>query len=336
MNVDLARPVEGGQMDMMQQLFDQFLRERIAGQTPIAKPTITVAEVIAIYSDARQEKHRPGGWKSIQTRLRSVVRSWGSIPVIDLTHDHADGYIRERIASGVARSTAAQELQTLVTAVNVAVKRRKFPYNPLAGYEFDVKKSERDRIYTMAEIDALADGARRGGVMEVHAFILVMKRTGIRPLELLQTEWDNVDLETGAVWVPDDVAKTGVGRACAVWPEALAALQELPRVNGYLFASPRRKADHASYATINRQWHKAVDVSGIALNEDGSRPELYSLRHTLATRLALEEGYETAQLMAAMGWTNPLQARAYVRPGMRQAIESAAKLQAKEQARGKL
>lgn len=154
----------------------------------------------------------------------------------------------------------------------------------------------------------------------------------------LMSKLGNVQREWGSravmdLCVDESIAKTGVERFCAVWPDALDALRELPQTGEFMFPSPRNPRKPVSYASINRQWNWIVDVAGIAPNEDGTRAELYALRGTLATRLALEEGYEITQLMLAMGWSNPLQARAYVRTGARQVGEMAARLQAAQNAR---
>lgn len=294
-------------------------------------PPLTVAEVIAIHEAGRRERHRPKGWRSIAAKLRNVSRALGDRQVASITHDDADAYIAARVQGGVCRSTAGQDLQTLITAINFAIKRKRLTANPLQGYEFALCKGGRDRAFTEAEIDAMLKAARKLKAWQVFAVISVMGWTGARPSELLNSKADAIEWNTGVLTIAADVAKTGVARAAVVLPDGLAALKKVARKRSqWLIPSVRFKERPCSYAMLNRQWLAVVAAAGIAPNKDGSRAELYAMRGTLATKLVYEHGYSTFELMGAMGWTSPSQAKSYVRTGEKQMLAQAAKLQAKK------
>jgi len=230
---------------------------------------------------------------------------------------------------GVSRSTAGQDLLALSSALKWAVRRRLIPYNSLVGYEFDLQKTTRDRVFTEPEIRAMLSAANRLGHVQIFAVVAVMHWSAIRPKELVKTQYRNVDFAQGWIRVTPAVDKMERGRIATLMPEGAAALRELPRKGtDWLFESSRAPNRPFSYATLNRQWHNVVDVAGLAPNDDGKCAELYSMRHTLATKLAIDYNLGPYELCAYMGWKNVAQAMTYVKAQERQLVATSAKLQA--------
>lgn len=266
-----------------------------------------------------------GGWRSTVSRLKNVSRHLGSFIGRDLNHDHADDFLEKRITEGVARSTAAQDIQALGAVFSWAVDRRKMRFNPLSDFKPRAKSGTRDRLYSDSEVDAFLDASRRLGSEEVYALVTIMRWTGLRPLEILTSRRESLDFSTGLLTVTAEVAKTGVERAAAILPDGLAALRQM-RPSPWLIPAIRNTANPYPQTTLFLAWKKVVDVSKV-LWVRGKKPELYSMRHTLATKLALDFNYGIFELCAAMGWTSVDTAKKYVKPGARHALEMAEKLQ---------
>lgn len=311
-----------------------------------ALPSPTVAELCEKYLSFKATRSRPHGFRSTKARLRAVVALLGDKPATKLTHDDADTFIatrkacglpasaavdprvggRKRQAKGVSQCTAASEIQALITVLRWAQRRRLVTDNPLSGLEIVLDKGKRERTFSREEIAAILDAAKRLGLGEVYAVTSVMAGSGIRPKELLSTRIENVDLAKRLINVPAAIAKTGKARQVALLPEGAAAMAKLigKRREGPVFRQ--------AYTTFNGHWRKCVDFAGIAKNKNGTRAQTYSLRHTLATRLAIELGFGPFELCAAMGWSNPAQAATYVKTQETALLSSATKLQAANEA----
>lgn len=286
-----------------------------------------IDHLIAEYSDAEALEHKEGGWKTIACRLRHLVRLIGALVASNITFEVADQYLDDRVEEGVTRTTAGQELVTLSAVLTWAVRRRKLSFNPLTGYQFKLKHGTRDRLYTDDEVDALLSACLRTESVEMHSIISIMRWTGVRPKEIYTSRRSSLDFKTGLLTVTEEVAKTSVERVAAILPDALASIRLLPD-SMWLIPSYKDPSKHIPKETLTGQWHRVVDVSCINW-ENGKRPILYSMRHTLATKLALEYGYGVFELMAAMGWTDPGMAKKYVKPGAKHALDMAARIQAK-------
>jgi len=288
--------------------------------------SFSASKLVADYLAHKQGRVRDSSMRAVASRLRSVVRHLGDAQAIQVSHDAADEYLDKREGEGVSRGTAAQEITALGTALTWAVRRRKLPYSPLAGWESGARQGTRDRVYTDAEIDGVLRVAKLLGDTRTFAVVSVMRWTGIRPIELLRSRKRDLDA-FGVLHVPDDVAKTGVARDCVLQPEAVAALAQVPsRGSAFLLESPRDTGKHASLSSLEQGWRKCAEASGLASNDDGSPPLLYSMRHTLATKLALEKGYGEFELCQAMGWADVGMARKYVRGTRKHLLKQAERL----------
>lgn len=298
----------------------------LGGTRPVGP---TVRELIAQYTISTDHKRRGSGSKTVAGRLRRMELAWGDRFATAITYDDMDAFASERMESDdVTRFTAELDLIQLAAVLAWAMKRRKIQYNPMAGYEYSGKAGGRDRVYTDDEIDTWLDAAKKCDAMLARAMVTVMRRTGIRPIELLRLKKASINWANGLTRVLHTTTKNGKERPCVIWPCGLDALREVARDDcPYVLPSPRFPGVAVSMATINTDWRTAAEVSGLAMDSDGSAPELYSMRGTLATYLGMTIGLNEQQLMAAMGWETPTMARKYVRTGEKQILEQAQWLQ---------
>ncbi len=296
-----------------------------------AVASCTVSQAIDAYFAAKTGKLRRGSINSQSSRLRGVAAVLGGRELGSLTHSDADSFIAERVEQGVSLSFANQQIMGLITVCRLAVRRRLIRENPLHGFEFTAARTRRDRVYTPEEIARILDACVRADLDALFVVVSVMSGSGIRPIELLRTRRADVDFEAGTIFVPAETAKTGVARTVALQPEGANALRSFlsneKRPSKFVFRSSRASDDkHMSYSAINLAWHKAVDIAGIKPNSNGTCAQIYSIRHSLASRLALELGFQPFELAAAMGWGCVDEAATYVKAQKTHLLASAARL----------
>ena len=105
------------------------------------------------------------------------------------------------------------------------------------------------------------------------AAIRLLTLTGARLREILDAEWEHVDLERGMIFLPD--SKTG-RKPIYLSAAAAAILSALPRIDGNPYVIPGEKTGQPR-ADLKRPWDAICEVAGL----DGVR--LHDLRHSFAS-----------------------------------------------------
>lgn len=287
-----------------------------------------IDHLISEFFNEGTAEHKKSSIGTLRTRLKTVSRFMGSTVAKDLTHVRCNEFIADLVTqAGVTRTTAVVYLVSLNAVLNWAVDQGKLRFNPLQGYKLTRKHANRERLFTDDEIDAFLRAALRLNARQIHAVISIMRWSGVRPNEIRLSARSSLDPRTGLLVVTEEIAKTNKERVVAILPDAMASLRQLPDSKWLIPAKDVSKPMPMS--TLMAQWERVVDVSGVEWQPATKRPELYSMRHTLATRLALEHGYGAFELMAAMGWESVSMAARYVRPGAKHALEMASRIQAR-------
>lgn len=293
----------------------RVLRAAAEGHVRPPAVALTVVKAIEIYLEARASKCRPAGMASQRARLKRICAWLGPDRLANsLSPADVDEFVGAVVEEGRSEGYAGQCVRALNTALELCVRRRLIVENPIRGFELAAAKVRRDRVFTPCEIAAMLDAARRMGLVEIFAMISILKDSGVRPGELRKLRATDVDFGAGVIRVPSKVAKTGRARSVALLPDGAVALRTLSRRSrtGFLFESDRVDAP-ISYSVLWAQWVRVIEFVPIRPNTDGSRPLLYSLRHTLATKLGMDLGWSPHQIATWMGWENAGQAATYVR-----------------------
>jgi integrase len=105
------------------------------------------------------------------------------------------------------------------------------------------------------------------------AAVRLLMLTGARLREILDAQWEHVDLERGMIFLPD--SKTG-RKPIYLSAAAAAILCALPRIDGNPYVIPGEKTGQPR-ADLKRPWHAICEVAGL----DGVR--LHDLRHSFAS-----------------------------------------------------
>lgn len=174
--------------------------------------------------------------------------------------------------------------------------------NPARGIERS-REEARDRTLSgdeMAALFAALTEEEPDSPMAVAA-IRVAAVTGLRIGEVLSMRWEHVDMASGRVVLPE--TKTGK-RSHDLPTAALAVLDGLPRVNGWVFAS--REKTHVTYKTARGAFTRAAGKAGVP------DVKLHDLRRTVMTRAAMA-GVGVHVLRDLLGHRTTAMADRYIR-----------------------
>jgi integrase len=150
------------------------------------------------------------------------------------------GRVRRVIRFGLRRGMDAGQIRSaLDRAAVLAAPKRKKSYSPSP-----IKVADFQRLLTAAGDDE-----------SMTAALLLSLNACLYAAELLDVEWDDLDLEVGTYL--SDRAKTGIIRAAALWPRTIAALKRVPCTPGKVFKSSRGDAYHPNsfrklFATLRK------------------------------------------------------------------------------------
>jgi integrase len=141
------------------------------------------------------------------------------------------------------------------------------------------RESKRERFLSGAELRRLGEALSAveqdrsedpGAVLAVRLLLL----TGARRDEILGLRWENVDLDTGTLNLPD--SKTGK-KSIPLGPAAVELLAAAPRLEGSLYVIPGRRRLDAPFVGIQRPWARIRARAGLG------NVRLHDLRHSFAS-----------------------------------------------------
>ena len=182
--------------------------------------------------------------KTHEINLRAVKHlkgAFASSSLVDLTADHIELYLRDRLRQrvriksslgfrekGVLQpATVHQEFRVLRRVLNVAVRKRLLPANPCSGVEFPVRVKGLFRPHYVSWSEQKQ--------IELHAqphlrnIVRIITETGLRVYkELMSMKKDQLDLPNAVVWIPDSKTPNGIAEV----PLTPLAVECIPRSTG--------------------------------------------------------------------------------------------------------
>lgn len=175
--------------------------------------------------------------------------------------------------------------------------------NPARGIE-RAKEEARKRVFAPEELAALADAlpALADTYPVAVAAIRIEAITGLRVSEVLSMRWENLDMETGRVHLPD--TKNGA-RDHDLPAAALAILSSLPAIEGNPWCFASKAGSHVQARQAGKVFRMAAEAAGL----EDVRP--HDLRRTVATRAAAA-GLSAFALRDMLGWKTTAMPSRYV------------------------
>ena len=196
-----------------------------------------------------------------------------------ITTEDIERYKRKRVEFGAAPATVNRELAVLSHILNKAVEWKWIPVKPFTVRRF---KEQNGRIVflTTEQCKALEVAASHDLNENIHAFVVVGLRTGMRHQEILQMRWDDVDFNKMTIWI--EKAKAGareqpISRQLADYLAQRKTM--LPPACPWVFPSAASQSGHAH--TMRKSFRRITCKAG--LNPDEITPHV--MRHTAVTHL---------------------------------------------------
>lgn len=233
----------------------------------------------------------------------------------DVTTHHIQVYLNAMRAEGKKAATVhleRAELRRLFRHASAVWKWRHAGGNP-AGADLDMPQLDagRDRVLTNEEWAGICEALVEYGNPYVAPLACLMLETAMRSCEPLTTlRWRDIDWTRRVLELPD--AKTG-RRWVPLSPGAIVILGDLARrakeaakKKGAAPYSTDDRVFPTSYQAVKKAWSQARKAAGV----EGVR--LHDLRHTSATRYALEYKGNLPVIMLITGHKTVQMAMRYI------------------------
>ena len=270
-----------------------LLRQRLGAS---ALPSPTVREVWAKYA-AWGERNRKHWYSGGRVHWKHLEGPFGDRQVSTLTLSDADAYRTTRTKRKAG--TRNRELSSLRACFSWAVKRKLIPSNPLSGMEQEKEGGGRDVFIDEADFARLV--AQAPTLMAALIFQVAFD-TGMRRGEILNLEWEQVDLSARLIRLGDGDVKNGDGRIVPLTEWACEALSKAPRWSRFVFSLD---GDIVAKSTLNDWFRRARTKAGLT-----DKVKFHSLRHSCAT-LMRRRDVSWPLIKAALGWKTDVAAKRY-------------------------
>jgi integrase len=212
-----------------------------------------------------------------------------------------------------APATKAKALQKLAAVFALGVDDKAIKVNPCDRIPRPSQSPRREgRALSDGEIVAVVEAAESVDPRTA-AMVWLMARAGLRIGEVLALHRNDVSLEAGALHVRGSMSRReGLrpvkgrdgGRSIPLTPDVLERLrrhltvQRVASIEGWLFTAPKGgRVRYDNWRT--RTWRRIVAEAGVG----EVRP--HELRHTVATRLFVVDGWTVPQVQSYLGHVDP-------------------------------
>lgn len=223
------------------------------------------------------------GGKNIKAKRRQLdqhlIPFFGTRPVSQIGSFDVERYKKERRSKDDAPATVNRELAVLSHLFNKSVEWGWLKALPAKIRRF---KEENARIVylTEAQCASLLEAAASDQNENVHAFVMVGLRTGMRHSEILSISRQNVDRDRRVIWLPQAKAGPRDQPITEDLADYLAARMEmLPTGCEWLFPSTASRTGHVH--TIRKAFRRSAERAGL----DPNVFTPHTLRHTVVTHL---------------------------------------------------
>jgi len=308
-----------------------------------------VHEVHDEFLDAKKTDGEALTYKHYVDKLLPFYERFGTRVVASLTE--ADGiaykkYLMEekewkkgkKKMKGLGACSVNHHLRAARTFLNWCCKpgRRLITHNPWADIKL-LKEHGRERLVTDVEFQALLKhcsgcryvakpGHKKGDCLlcrhgeELRQILIVMRHTTMRPGELRQLEWDEVELERHRLVMTPKKIKTRRRRVISLLPEVeqvlearrQAAIAAHGKAEGLVF--PEVDGEERERVSFSQRFRRlrtrAVKAGDLQEAKKGEKLVLYSTRHTRITEMFVE-GNEQHVVMAESGHVVPATTERY-------------------------
>lgn len=227
---------------------------------------------------------------------KDVIPAIGGKQIADVTVTDILA-ITDRVKARGADQMALQTRNVLKRLFAYAIAREKTQFNPAAAIEarFIAQARSRDVALTPEEVGRLLraiyqSSMKRSHKLALHLLILCM----VRKTELIEAQWDEIDLEKGEWSIPGERMKKDKPHLVCLSRQAVAMFEELKALaSGSEWVFPSRGDLHKPIS------HSTLNVAVRALEIDVRDFVIHDFRRTASTHLH-EAGFNTDWIEKAL------------------------------------
>lgn len=214
----------------------------------IGRPRITKG-----VKESTKKRYRTVFDKFIAFSKQSGILSWNQVDATVLSR-----YAADLEKKGYLQKTLLNELVTLKQAIRWLIKAKHLKGCEPIDLPLGKVESQRAYCYRAAEVQAMVDHCRENPSLAWLCNVVVaLACTGMRIGELISLKWIDIDFGNGQINLTDEASRTGTtgdqrslksgeSRSLPIHEVLLPVLQQLARIDQYVFHGPRRgrlKAD---------------------------------------------------------------------------------------------
>lgn len=286
-------------------LMENHRKRLLLGEPDLVE--VTFNEAVEIFNEWKAGEHRakPATARRVAISLRNWSKRIGDKPMSAVNiADVQDFMTWRRGAQKVAEVTLRKDLFAMKLLSRFCRQRHLMESDPTEGVVVPSDRDSRNEIVLTLEEERIYLKACEPDLRDLAT---IMLNQGMRPSEVLALKSENV--AGGSVRILDGKS-AAARRVLLLTDESLAILSR--RGPGWLWPNPFRLKGHLRYHQLLRAHYRALDLCGLTF-------DIYSLRHTFATRfydktkdlVALKDVLGHGDLRTVLRYVNDNQARAF-------------------------
>lgn len=230
------------------------------------------------YLEGYAERVKRSSYLTAETAIKRWREKFGSRTLASIDSTEAEQWARAN----------RWAVPPVVTMLNNAVKRDVLDRNPFVGLSSKSQGRRHLEPLSVADLDRLAEIARKHHGEMFKAFVLFTGYTGMRVGEVFALGWEDINFEKQSVLVKQrlyraelDLPKGNKVREIVLFPEAANALEKLDRSTPWVFLGKR--GSRMSQSKLNHYWQKIIASFGKDLDP-------HELRHFCGHHLYVTKG----------------------------------------------
>jgi integrase len=271
---------------------------KVAGKKSYKIMLFDVAELESFFRDKRLKELTRDDIQ--RYRLHALSKSVRRVRDVD---GKKEEYFKKR-----SLSTVNHHLRTLRSMLGVAHDEMWIDRIPsFRELVSPASEGRRETIPTQKEFERILSACDGPKAYYMKAVVLMIADTGARPIEMWNLRWSDVSGEF--VTLTSDKGKKRTKRTRGMTVRLQSELEKLPKINEFVFGGIKSVKNAWKYV------QKKAEVE----------TQLYDLRHYHASRLK-ELGYDSMDIMKAMGHTRLATTDRYVKVGLDREREMAERL----------
>lgn len=274
----------------------------------------TFAAIASEWLTKNSPRWKPSHADKISRRIEKNVTPWlGAKPIASITAQDVLGVLR-RIDSRGARETAHRVHQIIAQVMRYAVATGRASVDPTPMLRGAIPPARKEHFASMTDPDRIGELLRAidsyTGYYVTRAALQLAPLVFVRPGELRQAEWSEIDLDAAEWRIPAERMKMGALHIVPLSRQAVAILKDLAPLTGSgrrVFPSLRTRERAMSENTINAALrrlgytknemtgHGFRSMASTLLNEQGFPPDVIERQLAHAERNAVRAAYNYAE-----------------------------------------